>query len=52
MGMNDDNDDEAHGLADGRDAARPIRQDLSNWVTVGSTDAVSKKFEDCDETES
>ena len=48
----DNGDDEALGLADRRDAARPIRQDLSNWVTVGSTDAVSKKFDDCDESES
>ena len=48
----DEDDDDEEVAADGRDAARPIRQDLSNWVTVGSTDAVSKKFDDCDESES
>ena len=49
---NKDTDDEADGVADRRDAARPICQDLSNWVTVdGELLTDHKKSEDGDEYE-
>ena len=47
----DDDGDEVHGAADGRDAARPIRQDLSNWVTVDGPLTLHKKSEGDDEFE-
>ena len=46
----DDKDEDVHGVAaDSRDAARPIRQDLSNWVTVDGPPTLHKKSKGGDE---
>ena len=47
----DEDEDDEEVAADGRDAARPIRQDLSNWVTVDGPLTLHKKSEGDDEFE-